>query len=361
MMRMMTTAVRKPRPGIRRPKNLRVHRGEEIVDRVPEDAQEPGRGDRGNGDEEQSGDEPDLHPVAKTTRHVQSMRSRAPRQVKELTGKVALVTGGAVRVGRAIALRARRRGRGRGGRLPPLGRRSARHGRASSRLAACARSRCAPTWRGRARRARSWRARSGASGGSTSWSTTPRVFFRTPAADHDPRAVRPAPRGRICAAPFFVSQAAARAMGQRGGRIVNIADVGAVRAWAGYMPYGISKAGVIMLTRGLAVALAPRIQVNAVAPGVVLLPGRLPARIGRRRRRAHPDGPPRTAGRRRGGGPLLRHLLRLRHRAGALRGRRHVDRLVGGGLDGPPSLPHNGLRRRSRRSNRHCSSRLRTF
>jgi NAD(P)-dependent dehydrogenase (short-subunit alcohol dehydrogenase family) len=61
-------------------------------------------------------------------------------------------------------------------------------------------------------------------------------------------------------------------MGRRGGRIVNIADVGAVRAWPGYIPYGISKAGVLMLTRGLAAALAPRIQVNAVGPGVVLLP-----------------------------------------------------------------------------------------
>jgi pteridine reductase len=71
---------------------------------------------------------------------------------------------------------------------------------------------------------------------------------------------------------FFCSQAAARAMGRRGGRIINLADVGGRRAWAGYIPYGISKAGVIMLTRGLAVALAPRIQVNAVAPGAVLLP-----------------------------------------------------------------------------------------
>ena len=71
-------------------------------------------------------------------------------------------------------------------------------------------------------------------------------------------------------------------MGRRGGRIVNIADVGAVRAWPGYVPYGISKAGVLMLTRGLAVALAPRIQVNAVAPGVVLLPEGFPRESGRR-------------------------------------------------------------------------------
>jgi pteridine reductase len=75
---------------------------------------------------------------------------------------------------------------------------------------------------------------------------------------------------------FFCSQAAARAMGRRGGRIVNLADVGALRAWPGYIPYAISKAGVVMLTRGLAAALAPRIQVNAVGPGAVLLPEDLP-------------------------------------------------------------------------------------
>jgi pteridine reductase len=107
------------------------------------------------------------------------------------------------------------------------------------------------------------------------------LFFRTPVLT-----TTPAQFDRLLAvnlrAPFFVSQAAARAMGRRGGRIINIADVGAVRAWAGYVPYGMSKAGVVMLTRGLAVALAPRIQVNAVAPGVVLLPEGFPRESGRR-------------------------------------------------------------------------------
>ncbi len=105
------------------------------------------------------------------------------------------------------------------------------------------------------------------------------LFFRTPVLT-----TTPAQFDRLLAvnlrAPFFVSQAAARAMGRRGGRIINIADVGAVRAWAGYVPYGISKAGVVMLTRGLAVALAPRIQVNAVAPGRGAAARGLPARSG---------------------------------------------------------------------------------
>jgi len=72
-------------------------------------------------------------------------------------------------------------------------------------------------------------------------------------------------------APFFLAQAAARAMTD-GGCIVNIADLAAFEAWKGYIPHAITKAGIVQMTRGLAHALAPRIRVNAVAPGAVLLP-----------------------------------------------------------------------------------------
>jgi NAD(P)-dependent dehydrogenase (short-subunit alcohol dehydrogenase family) len=72
---------------------------------------------------------------------------------------------------------------------------------------------------------------------------------------------------------FFCSQAAAKAMLKqgRGGSIVNIASVGGLQAWSGYLPYSVSKAGVIMLTRLLARGLAPSIRVNAIAPGTILL------------------------------------------------------------------------------------------
>ena len=72
-------------------------------------------------------------------------------------------------------------------------------------------------------------------------------------------------------APFFLSQAAARAMGESG-VIVNIADLAAFETWRGYIPHSITKAGLVQMTRALAHALAPKIRVNAVAPGSVLLP-----------------------------------------------------------------------------------------
>lgn len=60
-------------------------------------------------------------------------------------------------------------------------------------------------------------------------------------------------------------------MKQKEGKIINIADVSAQNVWPGYIPYCISKAGVIALTKGLSKALAPYVTVNAVSPGTVLL------------------------------------------------------------------------------------------
>jgi len=76
---------------------------------------------------------------------------------------------------------------------------------------------------------------------------------------------------------FFCCQQAAILMKTTGaGRIVNIASLGGIRPWAAYAHYCTSKAGVIMLTRVLAKALAPEITVNAVAPGVILSSGQEP-------------------------------------------------------------------------------------
>lgn len=56
------------------------------------------------------------------------------------------------------------------------------------------------------------------------------------------------------------------------GKIVNLADWAGLRPYKDYIPYCVAKAGVIALTKGLAKTLAPMIQVNAVAPGPVMLP-----------------------------------------------------------------------------------------
>ncbi len=69
---------------------------------------------------------------------------------------------------------------------------------------------------------------------------------------------------------FFCCREAARLMRRSGGgRIVNISSLGGIRPWAEHVHYCASKAGVIMLTRALAKALAPDITVNSVAPGVI--------------------------------------------------------------------------------------------
>lgn len=57
-----------------------------------------------------------------------------------------------------------------------------------------------------------------------------------------------------------------------GGVMITLADVAAIRPWADYLPYSIAKAGVVALTQALAKELAPAVRVNAVAPGPVLFP-----------------------------------------------------------------------------------------
>jgi pteridine reductase len=216
------------------------------------------------------------------------------KQVNKTARKVALVTGGAVRLGRAISLEVARAGydvvvnyhrsaRGARDTVAAIG---ALGGRAVAIRADLAKPAEARRLVAETRRRL---------GRLDLLVNNAGVFWRTPW-----ESVTPADFDRFIAvnvrAAFFCSQAAARAMGSRGGRIVNLADVGALRAWPGYIPYAISKAGVIMLTRGLAAALAPRIQVNAVGPGAVLMPEGLPREIKRRLqakipmgRLGHPD------------------------------------------------------------------------
>jgi pteridine reductase len=71
---------------------------------------------------------------------------------------------------------------------------------------------------------------------------------------------------------FFLTQACAPALRASNGSVVVIASVGGMQAWRRHIPYNVSKAGTLMLTRALAKELAPAVRVNAVAPGIVLVP-----------------------------------------------------------------------------------------
>jgi pteridine reductase len=77
-------------------------------------------------------------------------------------------------------------------------------------------------------------------------------------------------------APFLLAQECAKKMTD-GGLIVNITDVGAQKTWSRYPSYTVSKAALESLTKILARALAPKIRVNAIAPGFVLQSDIVPA------------------------------------------------------------------------------------
>ena len=73
-------------------------------------------------------------------------------------------------------------------------------------------------------------------------------------------------------APLFLSQAAAPALRLTNGLILNIVDIHGMRPLRRYPTYSVAKAGLIMLTKSLARELGPHIRVNAIAPGPVMWP-----------------------------------------------------------------------------------------
>ena len=74
-------------------------------------------------------------------------------------------------------------------------------------------------------------------------------------------------------APFFLSKFASAAMRQQGaGKIINLGDWAGIRPYKDYLPYSVSKSGLIGLTKALAKELAPEVQVNCIALGMVIPP-----------------------------------------------------------------------------------------
>ncbi len=181
----------------------------------------------------------------------------------------ALVTGGAVRLGRAIALALARRGmdvaigyhRSRREAAETVRRLTADGARAVALHADLADPRAA---------GRLVREAARALGGLDVLVNNAAIFVRTPLLTTTPVAYDRLLDLNLRGA-FFTSQAAARIM--RNGHIVNVGDAGATGRWPGYIPYTLSKAGLVALTRALAGALRARnIAVNCVAPGAVLRP-----------------------------------------------------------------------------------------
>ena len=196
-----------------------------------------------------------------------------------LAGRVALVTGAGRRIGRAIALGLA----GRGARLA-LHYHASRGGAEATAAEIAAAGGEAQLFQADLRAAgepeRLVAGVAGAFGGLDVLVNSAAVMQRTPigsvsVADWD------AMFALNLRAPFFAAQAAAAHM-RRGGAIVNIADLAAFETWPGYVPHGISKAGIVQMTRALARVLAPAVRVNAVAPGAVLLPDDWDASAGAR-------------------------------------------------------------------------------
>lgn len=188
----------------------------------------------------------------------------------ELNGKRALVTGGAIRIGKAIALELAAQGCHvvlHYGRSAQEARRTAAAVSAlgvDCRLAQADLA-SAPAVQRLARTA----LRAGCSILVNNASIFPRVALdKAGPKDFDlPYAVN-------LRAPALLTQIMGTAWhkAKTESRIINIADVGGRLAWPGALPYSLSKAGLLQLTQASAVALAPHVLVNSILPGSMLMP-----------------------------------------------------------------------------------------
>ena len=190
---------------------------------------------------------------------------------RTLEGRVAVVTGGGVRVGRAIA-----EGLGRRGARVVVHYSTSRDGAEQAAQSIRQAGSDARVVQGDLRRSEDAArviAAADAWGGCDLLVNSAALFERKPIEQIDDAAWRDMLDVNL-SGPFYCCRAAVPAMRRKGsGDIVNIVDVGGTsRAWGGYAHYCASKAGLAMLTRTLARELAPEIRVNAVAPGAVLFP-----------------------------------------------------------------------------------------
>ena len=196
-----------------------------------------------------------------------------------LKGKVALVTGGAKRIGRAVALALADRGC-----HVAITYRSS-HRDAAATVAAIQR-----------RRVRGFAVPVDQRDGDQVRQAVRKIrdhFGRIDILINNASSFYPTPLGQVTEAqwadlletnlggPWRFAQAVSPVLKrQKAGKIINIVDAAAFSPWPSYLPYCAAKGGLVTLTKGLAKALAPSVQVNAIAPGPILFP----PGIGRRER-----------------------------------------------------------------------------
>jgi NAD(P)-dependent dehydrogenase (short-subunit alcohol dehydrogenase family) len=195
-----------------------------------------------------------------------------PERALRLAGKIAVVTGGGRGLGRAIALAL-----GREGADVAISYHSSRTGAqsvADELVAGGRRAHLAPAdARKPGEIGRFVNDAAKALGGIDVLVNNVGVFRRVPMEEIGDEVLDEAFAVNVKAA-VAATQAAAPHMRQRGGgSVVNIASLGGIRPWRAYLPYCATKAALIMATECLALALAPDIRVNAVAPGVLDPPG----------------------------------------------------------------------------------------
>jgi NAD(P)-dependent dehydrogenase (short-subunit alcohol dehydrogenase family) len=187
----------------------------------------------------------------------------------DFRGKRALVTGAAVRLGRAIALE-----------LGRAGARVAVHYRSSRAEAEETAKKLggAPLVEGDQTRdpARIVAESAAALGGLDLLVCSAAQFEKAPAESLS-RERFEAMLAANLTGPFLLMQAALPHLRASRGSIVNLVDLcGTAQVWKGYAHYAAAKAGLAALTRLLALEWAPEVRVNAVAPGSVLFPEALP-------------------------------------------------------------------------------------
>jgi NAD(P)-dependent dehydrogenase (short-subunit alcohol dehydrogenase family) len=181
-----------------------------------------------------------------------------------LEGRVILVTGASKRIGRGIALRLAREGA-----------RVAIHYHGSEQEARATAAECgnAPTFKANLERVaeieRLFAAVDAHFGRIDALVNNAARFTRIPALDVTEADWDFVHSVNLKATFFCCQQAARRMIAGEGGRIVNLSSLGGLRPWSQHAHYCASKAGVIMLTRALAKAFAPKVTVNSVAPGVI--------------------------------------------------------------------------------------------